>query len=99
MPIFGISSHYHWDHLGDPSTFPPSTSLIVGPGFKEALTPGYPQNQESPILERDYEGRELKELSFEESDLKLGKLRAVDYFGDGSFYLLDTPGVCLFPFS
>ena len=87
-----IWSHHHWDHTGDPSTFPPSTSLIVGPGFKAAFTPGYPQNQSSPILESDYAGRELREISFNNSNLKLGRFRAVDFFGDGSFYLLDSPG-------
>ena len=35
----------------------------------------------------------MRELSFEGSDvLTIGKFRAVDLFGDGSFYLLDTPG-------
>src|SRR5690349_3304101 len=28
-----IWSHWHWDHIGDPSTFPSTTDLIVGPGF------------------------------------------------------------------
>lgn len=50
-----VWSHWHWDHLGDPSTFPSSTDLIVGPGFKEAFMPGAPKNKESPILETDYE--------------------------------------------
>lgn len=47
-------SHWHLDHSGDPSTFPPTTSLIVGPGFKEFLLPGYPENPEGLILEADY---------------------------------------------
>jgi metal-dependent hydrolase (beta-lactamase superfamily II) len=32
-----IWSHHHWDHVGDPSTFPHSTALVVGPG-KHLLT-------------------------------------------------------------
>ena len=87
------SSHFHFDHTGDPSTFPASTDLIVGPGFKQAFVPGYPANPEAPILEQNYEGRNLREITFEEGNLKIGKFRAMDYFGDGSFYLLDTPGV------
>ena len=47
-------SHWHFDHRGDPSTFPPTTSLIVGPGFKENFMPGFPQNSKSPVLESDY---------------------------------------------
>jgi len=86
-----IWSHWHWDHTGDPSTFPKSTALIVGPGFKKIMLPGYPSNSQSPILESDYEGRELREIAFDQS-LKIGKFEAIDYFGDGSFYLLDSPG-------
>lgn len=35
----------------------------------------------------------MREISFEGADvLQIGKFRAIDLFGDGSFYLLDTPG-------
>jgi glyoxylase-like metal-dependent hydrolase (beta-lactamase superfamily II) len=35
----------------------------------------------------------LREISFEGSNtLRIGKFPAFDYFGDGSFYLLDSPG-------
>jgi hypothetical protein len=37
-------------------------------------------------------GRNLREISFSD-DFKIGSFRAHDFFGDGSFYLLDTPGV------
>lgn len=86
-----VWSHWHWDHTGDPSTFESSTALIVGPGFKDAFVPGYPANEESPIRESDYEGRELREITFKQG-LKIGRFEAFDYFGDGSFYLLDSPG-------
>ncbi|KAL4945771.1 hypothetical protein BDV06DRAFT_219015 [Aspergillus oleicola] len=89
-----IWSHWHWDHIGDPSTFPPSTDLIVGPGFKDAMLPGYPSNPDSPIRESDYNNRTLREISFTPGSqtLKIGLFPAYDYFGDGSFYLLDSPG-------
>lgn len=86
-----IWSHWHWDHVGDASTFDKHTALVVGPGFKDAFTPGYPTTKDCPILESDYEGRELKEIAFDQG-LKIGRFRAFDYFGDGSFYLLDSPG-------
>jgi hypothetical protein len=35
-------------------------------------------------------GREVREIAFDE--FKVGSFPAVDYFGDGSFYLLDSPG-------
>jgi glyoxylase-like metal-dependent hydrolase (beta-lactamase superfamily II) len=67
---------------------------VVGPGFKAAHLPGYPTNPDSLLLESDLEGREVREIGFPSSDkgFKIGRFRAMDYFGDGSFYLLDTPG-------
>ncbi|OBT48479.1 hypothetical protein VE00_01374 [Pseudogymnoascus sp. WSF 3629] len=87
-----IWSHWHWDHTGDPNRFPTSTALLVGPGFKQYFTPGYPTNPESPVLDSDFAGRELRELSFADSGVKVGRFPAIDYFGDGSFYILDAPG-------
>ncbi|KAF2854210.1 Metallo-hydrolase/oxidoreductase [Plenodomus tracheiphilus IPT5] len=86
-----VWSHWHWDHIGDPSSFPHSVDLVVGAGFKEAMLPGYPANPDSPIRESDYANRTLREITFE-TDLKIGQFPAFDYFGDGSFYLLDSPG-------
>ncbi|KAH6611799.1 beta-lactamase-like protein [Boeremia exigua] len=88
-----IWSHWHFDHVGDTSRFAPSTELVVGPGFSAALTPGYPVNKDSPILETDYKDRPLRELDFTaKATVKLGRFDALDYFGDGSFYLLNAPG-------
>lgn len=89
-----IWSHWHFDHTGDPATFPPSTDLIVGPGFKSAFVPAYPTVPESPVDERAYQDRNLREIDFESESngLQIGKFRALDFYGDGSFYLLDTPG-------
>jgi glyoxylase-like metal-dependent hydrolase (beta-lactamase superfamily II) len=91
------NSHHHPDHTGNSSLSPPSTDLIVGPGFKKTL-PGYPSNPNGVILESDLAGRNLRELNFDEESLSLtiGGFRAVDYFGDSSFYLLKTPGVSTF---
>ncbi len=86
-------SHFHWDHTGDPSTFPASTALIVGPGFRETYIPSYPTNPDSPIKESDYAGRELREIEFSyPGALTIGRFPACDFFGDGSFFLLDSPG-------
>lgn len=49
-----LPSHWHFDHIGDMSKFPPSVNIVVGPGFKENLLPGYPSNPESALLESDY---------------------------------------------
>lgn len=38
-------------------------------------------------------GREVREINFDEAPpIKIGQFRAIDLFGDGSFFLLDTPG-------
>lgn len=87
-------SHYHFDHTGDPTTFPSSTEVVVGPGFKEALFPGYPTKPDAPFFEQDLRGRDVREIEFT-GHLKTGPFPAVDFFGDGSFYLLDTPGHCI----
>jgi len=49
-----LDSHWHWDHLGDPSTFPSSTELVVGPGFKANLMPGFPAKDGAPVRESDF---------------------------------------------
>lgn len=88
-------SHYHFDHTGDTTTFPSSTELVVGPGFKDAVGPGYPARSDAPVTEEDVGGREVREISFPAGGIKAGDFPAVDFFGDGSFYLLDTPGHCV----
>jgi glyoxylase-like metal-dependent hydrolase (beta-lactamase superfamily II) len=87
-----VWSHWHIDHVGDPSLFDTNVKLVVGPGFKEHILPPYPPNKGSMVLQSDFEGRELEELSFTENSLKIGRFNAIDYFGDGSFYFLDAPG-------
>jgi glyoxylase-like metal-dependent hydrolase (beta-lactamase superfamily II) len=49
-----VCSHWHFDHIGDMSKFPTSVNIVVGPGFKENLLPGFPLNPESALLESDY---------------------------------------------
>ncbi|KAK1974557.1 metallo-beta-lactamase superfamily protein [Colletotrichum cereale] len=87
-----IWSHAHPDHIGRPSLFPASASLLVGPGIKQAYFPGWPAVPDAPILAREFEGREVRELDFCAADLEIGGLGALDYFADGSFYLLSAPG-------
>lgn len=90
-----IWSHNHFDHIGDASTFPPSTELVVGPGVRATSWPGWPRNPDACALDSDVQGRVVREISFDNDSntgLKIGRFDAVDFFGDGSFYLLDAPG-------
>lgn len=59
-----IWSHWHFDHSGDPTTFPASIDLIVGPGFRDRVMPGYPTNPASHVDERAWQGRALHEIDF-----------------------------------
>ncbi|KAF7586585.1 hypothetical protein BBP40_008642 [Aspergillus hancockii] len=90
-----ILSHTHFDHIGDPSTFPPSTDLVVGPGIRESCWPGYPTKTEASNLDSDIRDRRVQEVSFDKTAqgvVTIGSFDALDYFGDGSFYLLNAPG-------
>ena len=88
-----IWSHNHFDHTGDPSTFPASTELVVGPGVRDLSWPGWPSDQEAGVLDSDIIGRKVREINFSaDNPLKIGSFDAFDFFGDGSFYLLDAPG-------
>lgn len=91
-----IWSHWHFDHAGDPQTFPSTTDLIVGPGFEANFIPAYPTVRDSHVDERAWAGRELHEIDFSGAAngkaLHIGGFQAYDFYGDGSFYLLNSPG-------
>ncbi|KAJ7777214.1 beta-lactamase-like protein [Mycena metata] len=84
-----VWSHAHLDHIGDMSKFPNTTSLVIG---SETDTSTYPQFPNASLLESDFAGREVTKLDFAAANLSFSGLKAIDYFGDGSFYLLNTPG-------
>ncbi|KAF7312904.1 Metallo-beta-lactamase superfamily protein [Mycena kentingensis (nom. inval.)] len=84
-----VWSHAHFDHTGDMSKFPDSTKLVIG---TETDTSTYPANPNASLLESDLSGRNVTKIDFAASNLTFNDLKAFDYFGDGSFYLVDTPG-------
>jgi glyoxylase-like metal-dependent hydrolase (beta-lactamase superfamily II) len=86
-----VLSHWHYDHCGDPAVLPKTVDLVVGPGFKEAFLPGWPAKETSCFREAVFSGRQVVEVPFS-SNLKIGGFEAYDYFKDGSFYILNTPG-------
>lgn len=90
-----IWSHNHFDHIGNVSTFPPSTELVVGPGVCATSWPGWPRNPDAGLLDSDIQGRVVREIIFDNDNstgLKIGRFDAFDFFGNGSFYLLSAPG-------
>ncbi|KAL7940652.1 hypothetical protein V8C42DRAFT_356114 [Trichoderma barbatum] len=86
-----IWSHSHFDHRGDVSLFPPSTGVHFG---KEVavLKPDITGQEEAIFLASDFAGRHDNEIDFSKSTFDIGGFPALDFYGDGSFFLLDTPG-------
>ncbi|KAJ7048511.1 beta-lactamase-like protein [Mycena amicta] len=84
-----IWSHAHVDHIGDISKFPPSTELVVNSSMSMET---YETDPQSALLPSDFAGRNLVKIDFDHTKLTIGGFKAHDYFGDGSFYLLDVPG-------
>ncbi|KLO10876.1 Metallo-hydrolase/oxidoreductase [Schizopora paradoxa] len=85
-------SHLHWDHVGHPPLFSNATFLLGSEG-KTLLSPAYPEDPTSPYSD-DYPKDKTKFLSIHEPGwTPLGPFpHALDYFGDGSLYIIDAPG-------
>ncbi|KAF2164380.1 hypothetical protein M409DRAFT_67895 [Zasmidium cellare ATCC 36951] len=93
-----VFSHHHFDHTGDPTRFSQTMKVVVGPGYREAYLPGWPAAKQKWETTSDlYRGRDVVEISYANSltsgrGLRIGGFETYDYFGDGAFYLLHTPG-------
>lgn len=85
-----IMGHAHMDHIGYLTPFPPSTELVVGPG--QELGAHLAEEMDVPLS--TIEERRVRALSFTEDKWEtIGSFQGIDWFGDGSFWILDTPGV------
>ncbi|KAF8177572.1 beta-lactamase-like protein [Mycena galopus ATCC 62051] len=82
-------SHAHFDHIGDMSKFPNSTQIIVGGTTDLSI---FPANSKSDLQASDLAGHNVAQLDFSNANLTFGGMEAIDQFGDGSFYLLNSPG-------
>ncbi|KIM89273.1 hypothetical protein PILCRDRAFT_219284 [Piloderma croceum F 1598] len=91
-------SHCHFDHVGDFTTFEPSTALYLGPI----------SHSDKPILSDIARALQVDEAKLAKHRIEfmsdvhkdrwidVGCLKGVDYWGNGSFYILSTPGVSRF---
>lgn len=102
-----ILSHVHWDHIGMPSDYP-NSKFIVGSGTLYILengAPFYPRNRmESgalpihqthelpPVPTSDRKHMAAKQITTHEWKPLATFPNTVDYFGDGSLYIIDAPG-------
>lgn len=94
IPLDSISGlvigHAHWDHIGNLADFPNTVSMLVGP--ESPLGDELAGEMDVPVdVIKDRKVRQLNR----ESDKwqNVGTFRGFDYFGDGSFWALDVPGV------
>ncbi len=85
-----ILGHNHVDHVGDLRTFPPSVDLVVGPDtvrldeLADAMD----------VTKETLEERTVRYMSREKDKWQdVGTFKGHNYFGDGSLFILDAPGV------
>ncbi|PHH69999.1 hypothetical protein CDD82_7395 [Ophiocordyceps australis] len=98
-----IASHGHWDHIFPVASYFPKAKFICGPGalkFAEKTWPDYPDST--------FDGRiwnpaksELPIQELPDPKTAPGKWQRIglfehghDFFGDGSFWIINSPGHC-----
>jgi glyoxylase-like metal-dependent hydrolase (beta-lactamase superfamily II) len=86
-------SHLHWDHVGDAAPFSSAKIVIGAPAKAELETDVYPKNPAGTITAFP-EGREFLYLDYTQRAITPFATfeRAIDFYGDGSLYIVDTPG-------
>lgn len=90
-----VLGHAHFDHVGNLADLPRSVQLIVGPGSHM----GADLAAEMDVSLEEITERNVRQLSRETDRWEqVGTFQGLDYFGDGSFWILDVPGVSLVSF-
>ena len=90
---FVCISHAHWDHVGDTLPFNKS-QFIVGAAVQSILGIGYPADQNSFFSSTLFPSDRTRFLEPSAEEWKpLGPFPlALDFYGDGSLYIVDAPG-------
>ncbi|KAI0344769.1 Metallo-hydrolase/oxidoreductase [Trametopsis cervina] len=90
-------SHLHWDHTGDATPFTSATLTISAEAKTLLETNVYPKNPEGSIPAFP-EGNAITYVNFESTTSRpviapfVTFERGIDIYGDGSLYMVDTPG-------
>lgn len=84
-------SHCHWDHTGNPALFAKS-KFLVGGEARTLFQPGYPSDPKS-LFATDLLPQGRTEFLDTAGWGPIGPFeRSLDFFGDGSLYIIDAPG-------
>jgi len=86
-------SHVHFDHQGDPRVFTNAT-IIAGAGSRALLTPGFPSDPDAHFHSDLFPERRTPYISPDDPEMvPIGPFaKALDYYSDGSLYIVDAPG-------
>ncbi|KAG1741132.1 hypothetical protein EDB19DRAFT_2038912 [Suillus lakei] len=77
--------------IGDHEPFTRGT-FVAGEGCMELLTSRYPMNPDSLFSSTALPLERSSFLPLSDFSLSIGPFLALDYFGDGSMYIIDAPG-------
>ena len=84
-------SHSHWDHTGNTHLFTKAT-FLVGSACQKFFNPGYPQDPNGHFASDLLPEGRTKFLDTSDWE-PIGPFpRALDFYGDGSLYIIDAPG-------
>lgn len=84
-------SHIHWDHTGDSSVFTKST-FIANEACRPLLSQGYPTVPDATHSTDIYPTHRTRYLDLTDSPAIGPFPHALDFYGDGSLYIVDSPG-------
>lgn len=82
--------HTHFDHIGNLAPFTARTAVVIGPGSPAVSELA----DELDVPDHVVKMRSVRTLMHRGDNWDtVGCFEGVDYFGDGSLWILDTPGV------
>ncbi|KAF1842780.1 Metallo-hydrolase/oxidoreductase [Cucurbitaria berberidis CBS 394.84] len=90
-----LFSHAHWDHSRPISDVFPNATAYFGPGTRSACSPGHLEEPNAQWDGRFFDPNHATERWEEVAGTwaKFGPFNvAMDYFGDGSFWVIQSPG-------